>query len=332
MRIGIAGLGNVGAAVMQLLQSNGDLLSVRTGKKFEITAVSARDKNKARNCMLGDIDWETDPSILAARADVDVVVEVIGGAEGIAHKTVETALKNGKHVVTANKALIAVHGVVLAQIAEKVGLQLSFEAAVCGAVPVLKTLREGLAANRISSLRGILNGTCNYILSRMEQGGVDFAAALAEAQQKGYAETNPRNDIDGIDSANKLAIMVAVAFGRAPDLDSIFVEGIAALTPNDLRDARMRGGCIKLLGTADLTPQGELIQRVQPVFVPHNEALARVSGVLNAVEITGDFAGKIIVQGQGAGGTATASAIVADLVDIARGHRDCAFGVAASAL
>ena len=317
MRIALAGLGNVGAAVLRLLRGNADLLASRAGQTITVAAVSARDKSKIRACDLSGIEWVDNTLELAARKDVDVVVEAIGGASGVARDLAAAALANGKHVVTANKALIAAHGVELAVAAEQAGVRLSFEASVCGAVPVMKTLREGLAANRVSSLRGILNGTCNYILTRMEQGGIDFATALVEAQQRGYAEADPSDDIDGVDTANKLAILTAVAFGRAPDLSAIFVEGIRTITQADLKDAASRGGRIKLLGIAERTESG-IVQRVQPVFVPLSEQLANVGGVMNALEITGDFAGKTLIQGQGAGDP-TASAIVADLVDIARG-------------
>jgi homoserine dehydrogenase len=330
MRIALAGLGNVGAATLKLLQTHTELLASRAGQPITVVAVSARDKSKKRECDLAGIEWVDDACSLAARRDIDAVVEAIGGAGGVALDLARAALEGGKHLVTANKALIAAHGVELARIAEKAGLRLSFEASVCGAVPVVKSLREGLAANRVASLRGILNGTCNYILTRMEREGVDFATALSEAQRLGYAEADPSDDIDGVDTANKLAILSAVAFGIAPDLPSIFVEGIRHITQGDLRDAATRGGRIKLLGIAQRSEKG-IVQRVQPVFVPLDEPLANVGGVLNALEISGDFAGETLIQGRGAGDP-TASAIVADLVDIARGTRCYAFGVPAATL
>ena len=327
MRIAVAGLGNVGAATLRLLRAHADLLKAR-GQEINVVAVSARTKDKERPCDLTGLLWVDDPRALAARDDIDVVVELIGGAEGIAHDLVRASLAHGKHVVTANKALIAAHGVELAKSAEEAGLHLSFEAAVCGGIPILKTLREGLASNRLSSVRGILNGTCNYILTRMSDEGLDFATALAEAQQQGYAEADPTADIDGGDTANKLAILSALSFDLAPDLESIFVEGIRHITPSDLRDAAARGGRIKLLGIATHGEQG-LVQRVQPVFVPLSEPLARVGGAFNGIEIEGDFVGAVFLQGQGAGGNATASSVVADLLAIGRNHHSFAFGVAA---
>lgn len=335
MRIAVAGLGHVGAAAVRLLQENRDILAARAGCDLDIVAVGARDKTKPRACDLSGIEWINAMSDMALRDDIDLVVEAVGGASGAAYDLVAAALRRGKHVVTANKALIAARGVELATLAERSGAQLSFEAAVCGAVPVLKMLREGLAANRITAVRGILNGTCNYILTRMENEGADFADALADAQRLGYAESDPSDDIDGIDTANKLAILTAVAFGRAPDPDAIFVEGIRAVTLQDLRDAAAKGGRIKLLGIAECVTRDDgtqnVIQRVQPVFVPISEPIAAVDGVFNAVEITGDFSGQTLIQGRGAG-EPTASALVADIVDIARGNRSYAFGVPAQSL
>jgi len=330
MRIALAGLGNVGATTLRILRANADDIK-KHGQEITVVAVSARTKNKQRDCDLSGIEWVDDPRHLVVRRDIDVVVETIGGADGMALELAEAALAHDKHLVTANKALIAKHGVVLAQKAEKAGLQLSFEASVCGGLPVLKMLREGLVANRISSLRGILNGTCNYILTRMQEDAVDFATALAEAQDNGYAESDPSDDIDGHDTANKLAILSALAFGVVPDIASIFVEGIRHLTLHDLRDATAKGGRIKLLGIATRTESG-IVQRVQPIFVPFGENLAQTNGGANAVEIVGDFVGDVFLQGQGAGGLATSSSVIADLVDIARGHRSFAFGMAAGDL
>ena len=330
MRIAIAGLGNVGAASVRLLRAQADLLALR-GQAITVVAVSARDRAKNRDCDLTGIEWVDDPLALAAHAGIDVVVETMGGAHGIGFDLAKETLNNGKHLVTANKALIAAHGVELARLAEKNKLQLSFEAAVCGGIPVLKVLREGLAANRVTELRGILNGTCNYILTRMSDDNMEFAAALAEAQRLGYAEADPAGDIDGHDAANKLAILSAIAFGVKPDIASISVEGIRAITQADLQDAAARGGRIKLLGIAS-NSTGTVKRIVRPVFVPESEPLARVGGSGNMIEMTGDFAGISRAGGLGAGGDATASAVVADLVDIARGHRGCAFGIAAERL
>lgn len=328
MRIAIAGLGTVGSAVVRLLRTHAELL-IERGQEVSITAVSAHRPN--RDSDLTGVDRIENPLDLATRSDVDAVVELIGGAEGISHDLAKAAIANGKHFVTANKALIATHGADLVRSAEAAGVQLSFEAAVCGGIPILNLLREGLSANRITSVRGILNGTCNFILTRMEEEGMDFASALGEAQQQGYAEADPTADIDGHDSANKLAILSALSFGINPDLSSVFVEGIRSIVPSDLRDASERGGRIKLLGIATCT-DSEIVQRVQPVFVPYEEPLARVEGVLNGIEISGDFVGDLFLQGAGAGGDATASAVVADLIDIAEGHRNFAFGIAADKL
>jgi len=328
MRIALAGLGNVGAATLRILQTQAELLKNRCGQDLQIVAVSARQKNKTRDCDLNGVEWVDDPRAFAKRNDIDIVIETIGGADGIAFEIAKSALASGKHFVTANKAMIATHGVALAKCAEKTGIQISFEAAVCGGLPVLKMLREGLAANNILSLKGILNGTCNYILTRMHDVGMDFSTALGEAQAKGYAEADPSNDIDGLDSAYKLAILSALAFGTCPNISAIFVEGIRHITPKDLQDADARGGRIKLIGISTPSSSG-IIQHVQPVFVPLKEPLARVPGSENAVEISGQAVGKIFLQGAGAGGDATASAIIADLVDIARGHRSFAFGIAA---
>jgi len=329
MRIALAGLGTVGAATVRVLRANAGLLKAR-GQEIKLVAVSARDKRKDRDCDLSGIKWVDDPLDLAYQ-DIDVVIDTISGARSLTLEIAESALGNGKHFVTASKALIAAHGVDLARTAEKAELQLSFEAAVCGGVPVLKTLREGMAANRISSVRGILNGTTNYILTHMHEDGVDFETALAEAHRRGYAEADPAFDIDGIDAAHKLSILSAVAFGVVPDISDISTEGIRSITREDLRDAAARGGRIKLIGTA-IRKGTRVIQRVQPAFVPLEEPLSRVGGVLNGVEISGDVSGAIFLQGLGAGGDATASAIVADLVDIARGHRSFAFGVPADSL
>ncbi|MDR3450330.1 MAG: homoserine dehydrogenase [Alphaproteobacteria bacterium] len=332
MRIAIAGLGHVGAAVVRLLCAHADRLAARSGQEIILVAVSARDRGKKRDCDLAGVDWVDDARALAARGDIDVVVELMGGADGVAYELAQAVLASGKHLVTGNKAMMAAHGVELAGLAEKSGVALAMEAAVCGGVPVIKLLREGMAANRVSGLRGILNGTCNYILTRMGEDGMDFDAALAEAQGRGFAEANPAADIDGYDSANKLALLSALAFSTAPDMGSIFIEGIRHITQADLNDAAARGGRIKLLGIASRLGDGVVVQRVQPVFVPLDETIARVGGHANILQISGDFAGDILIQGIGAGGDVTASAIVADLVDVARGQRGCAFGVPAASL
>ena len=326
LKIAIAGLGVVGSGVVQLLHANADLITARSGQPIVITAVSARDRSKKRECDISGIAWVDDPLQLAAMTDVDVVVELIGGADGMARRLAEAAIKSGKHFVTANKALMAAHGVELARLAEQNACSIGLEAAVAAGIPVIKTLREGLAANQVSVVHGILNGTCNYILTRMRDVRIDFAGALKEAQTKGYAESDPAADIDGHDTANKLALLAALAFGGEPDLAAIHVEGIRNVTPVDLEFAEDLGCRIKLLGNARLTPLG-LEQNVGPSLVPETSPLAQINGVLNAVLLRGDYIGDLMLAGQGAGSRPTASAIVADLVDRARGQYTPAFGL-----
>ncbi|MGH7110100.1 MAG: homoserine dehydrogenase, partial [Stellaceae bacterium] len=270
--------------------------------------------------------WYEDPAAMAADPDIDLVVEVIGGADGIARTIVETALDHGKHVVTANKALMAHHGTALAARAEERGVTLSFEASVAGGIPVIKTLREGLAGNRLTRVYGILNGTCNYILSTMRESAHEFAEVLAEAQKLGYAEADPSFDIDGIDAAHKLAILASVAFGRPVDLAGVYAEGIRHISRLDIDFAEELGYRIKLLGTARLTEEG-LEQRVHPCMVPRAAPIAAVEGVFNAIVAEGDFVGRVMLQGPGAGAFPTASAIVADILDIAAGRQVPPFAV-----
>jgi homoserine dehydrogenase len=331
LRIAIAGLGTVGSGVLRLLRAQHDLLSVRAGRPIEVVAVSARDRGKPRDGDLSACRWLDDPVGLASVADVDVVVELIGGDEGPARKLVEAALANGKSVVTANKALLARHGVALARLAEANDVTLAYEASVCGGIPIIKGLREGLAANAVSELHGILNGTCNYILSQMRDTGRPFDEVLAEAQALGYAEADPSFDIDGIDTAHKLAILTAVAFGTEVDLPSVHVEGIRHIGALDITYADELGYAIKLLGIARRAEDG-IEQRVHPCMVPKGAAIAAADGVYNAVVAQGDFAEKVNFVGRGAGGGPTASAVVADLIDIARGNRVPVFGVPAGKL
>ncbi|HEU0117455.1 MAG TPA: homoserine dehydrogenase [Alphaproteobacteria bacterium] len=326
LNIAIAGLGTVGAGVVRLLKQNAGTISSRAGKAIKIKAVSARNKGKKRDCDLTGIDWAEKPQALAEMEDVDVIVELIGGGEGPAKQLAEAALKNGKHLITANKALIAAHGIELAKLAEASKVQIAYEAAVAGGIPVIKALREGLSGNSLTSVRGILNGTCNYILTRMREGGLDFKTALAEAQKLGYAEADPTADVDGHDSANKLAILAALTFGSKPDLASIRLEGIRHITPLDLQFADQLECRIKLLGVAKLTPMG-LEQHVAPALIPKKSPLAHVNGPLNAVLMRGDFVGDVMLEGQGAGAEPTASAVVADIIDLARGRTTPAFGV-----
>jgi homoserine dehydrogenase len=316
LRLGIAGLGSVGASVVRLLQGRDD--SQNCGRKPEITAVSARDRSRDRGLNLDGMDWVDDPVALAGSDEIDCFVELIGGEDGAALHSVEAALAAGKHVVTANKALLAAHGLKLASIAEDNGVGLYFEAAVAGGIPIVKTLREALRGNRISRIYGILNGTCNYILTRMELEGLTFADCLADAQRLGYAEADPTFDVEGLDTAHKLAILTSLAFGTEIDKESIFVEGISSIKPEDIIAADELGYRIKLLGVAQRTESG-IEQRVHPTMVPKDSDIARVSGVTNAVAVEGDFVGSVILSGPGAGGDATASAVVGDILDIARG-------------
>jgi homoserine dehydrogenase len=321
MKIAIAGLGTVGVGLVHLLQDNNEGLAERCGCPLKISAVSARDRSKDRGINLDEgVTWYDDPVAMAREADVDVVVELIGGAEGVARQLCEAALAAGRHVVTANKALIAHHGLTLAETAEKEQLSLGYEAAVAGGIPIIKALREGLAGNSIIGLYGILNGTCNYILSTMRETGRDFADVLAEAQKLEYAEADPSFDIDGIDTAHKLAILTSVAFGCRINFDDIAVEGIRQISALDIRFADELGYRIKLLGITRRTNDG-VEQRVHPCMVNQESPIAQVNGVTNAIVAEGNFAGSSVYQGAGAGAGPTASSVAADLVDIARNSR-----------
>ncbi len=331
LRIGIAGLGTVGAGVVRLLAENAELIATRAGVPITVTAVSARQRARDRGVDLAGPHWHEDALALAADPDVDVVVELIGGSEGIARQLIERSIAAGKHVVTANKALLAVHGSALADAAEYAGVTLAFEGAVAGGIPVIKVLREGLAGNRISRVAGILNGTCNYILTVMRTEGKEFGEVLAEAQALGYAEADPSFDIDGIDAAHKLAILAALAFGRQVDFAAVHVEGIRAINALDISFAEELGYRIKLLGIAQETAAG-VEMRVHPAMVPKAALLASVDGVYNAVLAQGDFVGSVFLQGRGAGAGPTASAVIADLIDIARGTRIPVWGAAARQL
>ena len=331
LKIAVAGLGTVGGGTVQLLQKQADLLARRAGRRIVVAAVSARDRRRDRGADLSASRWYDDPVAMAADPEIDVVVELIGGAEGIALEVVETALAHGKHVVTANKALLAEHGTGLAARAEEAGAALAFEAAVAGGIPIIKTLRESLAGNLVSRLYGILNGTSNYILTTMRESGREFAEVLAEAQKLGYAEADPGFDIDGIDAAHKLAILASVAFGRPVDLAGVYAEGIRHVSRLDIEFAEELGYRIKLLGIARLTEHG-LEQRVHPCMVRRGTPIAAVEGVFNAVVAEGDFVGRVVLEGRGAGALPTASAVAADLVDIAAGRHVAAFGVPAAAL
>jgi homoserine dehydrogenase len=326
LKIAVAGLGTVGGGTVQLLQRQAELLAVRAGRRLIVAAVSARDRRRDRGAELSAVRWYEDPVAMAADPEIDLVVEAIGGADGVARHIVETALAHGKHVVTANKALMAHYGTGLAARAEEQGLALCFEASVAGGIPVIKALREGLVGNRLRRVYGILNGTCNYILTTMRESAREFAEVLAEAQKLGYAEADPSFDIDGIDAAHKLAILASVAFGRPLDLDGVYAEGIRHVSRLDIDFAEELGYRIKLLGIARLTEEG-LEQRVHPCMVPRATPIAAVEGVYNAVVAEGDFVGQVMLQGRGAGAFPTASAIVADIVDIAAGRHAAPFAV-----
>jgi homoserine dehydrogenase len=324
-KIAIAGLGTVGSGVLQLLDRQADLLAHRAGRRIVVAAVSARDRRRDRGADLSAVRWYEDAAAMAADPEIDVVVELIGGADGIARRVLDTALDHAKHVVTANKALMAHDGTRLAARAEERGLILAFEAAVAGGIPVIKGLREGLAGNRLERVYGILNGTSNFILTTMRESAHEFAEVLAEAQKLGYAEADPSFDIDGIDAAHKLAILASVGFGRPVDLAGVYAEGIRHVSRLDIDFAEELGYRIKLLGIARLTEEG-LEQRVHPCMVPRATPIAAVEGVYNAVVAEGDFVGRVVLQGRGAGAFPTASAVAADLVDIAAGRHVPAFG------
>lgn len=331
LKVGIAGLGTVGAAVVRLLQDQADHLARRCGRPVIVTSVSARDRKRDRGVDLSDFAWHDDPAGLARSNAVDVVIELIGGENGPALETVESALKAGKPVVTANKALLAHHGVRLAALAEANEVALNFEAAVAGGIPVIKALRESLQGNKIGRVFGILNGTCNYILTRMEREGRAFDEILKDAQDLGYAEADPTFDIGGFDTAHKLSILTSLAFGTQIDFEAVYVEGIEGITLEDLKAADELGYRIKLLGVAVRGETG-IEQRVHPTMVPKSSVIAQIDGVTNAVAIDGDQVGEVMLVGPGAGGAATASAIVGDITDIARGIRLTPFVIPAATL
>ncbi|QTL02568.1 homoserine dehydrogenase [Aquabacter sp. L1I39] len=330
LRVGLAGLGTVGAAVIRMLEARKTELAVRTGREIKVVAVSARSRDKDRGLDLSGVRWFEDPVALARDPDIDVFVELMGGEGDPAKGAVAAALEAGKPVVTANKALLAKCGLELARKSETAGAGLHFEAAVAGGIPIVKTLREALAGNRIARVSGILNGTCNYILTRMADEKLSFETCLAEAQRLGYAEADPTFDIDGHDTAHKLSILTSLAFGTQVDAEAIYLEGIRSLTLADLEAADDLGYKVKLLGVAVRTDQG-IEQRVHPTMVPKHWPIAQVSGVTNAVAVDGDAVALTLV-GPGAGGAATASAVVGDLADVAQGKGGFAFGLPAANL
>ncbi len=331
LRLGLAGLGTVGIGVVKIVQDHADLLAARTGRQIQITAVSARDRGRNRDADLSGYAWESDPVALAMRDDVDVLVEVMGGHEGAAYAASMAAISAGKDIVTANKALLAHHGQALALAAESAGRLIRFEAAVAGGIPVIKALTEGLAANEIRRIMGVMNGTCNYILTRMQSAGLPYATVFEEARQLGYLEADPNLDVGGIDAGHKLALLASIAFGTQVAFDAVELEGIGAISIDDINLAEDMGYKIKLLGVAQLSGRG-LEQRMTPCLVPSSSPLGQLQGGTNMVVLEGDRVGQIVLRGAGAGAGPTASAVMSDVIDIARGLRLPTFGQPAAHL
>ncbi len=325
LRIGIAGLGTVGAGVIRIIQNHSDLIAARAGRMVTISAVSARNRTKDRGVNLEAYAWEDDPVVLARRDDVDVFVELMGGHDGPAKDATEAAIQAGKDVVTANKALLALHGHALSESAEERGQLIRFEAAVAGGIPVIKALTEGLAGNEITRVMGVMNGTCNYILTRMESSGLPYATVFEEARALGYLEADPNLDVGGIDAGHKLSLLAAIAFGNRVDFANVELEGIGSITIEDIRQAADMGYKIKLLGVAQMTGRG-LEQRMSPCLVPATSPLGQLQGGTNMVVLEGDAVGQIVMRGAGAGSGPTASAVMSDVIDIARGNRVSTFG------
>ena len=335
LRIALAGLGTVGTGVIRLIETNGETIAARCSRPVKIVAVTARERGRDRGVDLAPYEWVDDMREMAVRRDVDVIVELVGGSDGPALTLARSALRMGKGFVTANKAMVAHHGLELAETAAATGAPFAFEAAVAGGIPVVKGLREGTAANTLTRIYGILNGTCNYILSEMERTGADFDAMLSEAQAKGFAEADPTFDIEGVDAAHKLAILAAIGFGTRIDFGAVHTEGIGKVRASDIAQADALGYVVRLVGVASLGEEAEkcsLLQSVRPCLVPFRHPLAAVTGPTNAVVAEGDFSGRLLFQGAGAGDRPTASAVVADLIDIARGQSGAPFSVPVSAL
>ena len=331
LRLGLAGLGTVGIGVVKIVQRHADLIAARAGRPVQITAVSARDRTRNRDADLSDYAWENDPVALARRDDIDVFIEVMGGADGPAKDATEAAIAAGKDVVSANKALLAHHGQALAEAAEARGHVIRFEAAVAGGIPAIKALTEGLAGNRIKRVMGVMNGTCNYILTRMESASLPYEVVFEEARGLGYLEADPNLDVGGIDAGHKLSLLAAIAFGTKVSFDAVELEGIGKISIEDIRHAADLGFRIKLLGVAQLTGRG-LEQRMTPCLVPADSPLGQLQGGTNMVVLEGDAVGQIVLRGAGAGEGPTASAVMADVIDIARGNRLSTFGQPAHTL
>jgi homoserine dehydrogenase len=331
LRLGLAGLGTVGIGVVKIVQRHAGLIAARAGRAVQITAVSARDRTRTRDADLSAYAWESDPAALARRDDIDVFIEVMGGADGPAKQATEAAIAAGKDVVSANKALLAHHGQALAEAAEAKGHVIRFEAAVAGGIPAVKALTEGLAGNRIRRVMGVMNGSCNYILTRMESAGLPYEVVFEEARALGYLEADPDLDVGGIDAGHKLSLLAAIAFGTRVSFDAVELEGIGKISIEDIRHAADLGFRIKLLGVAQVTGRG-LEQRMTPCLVPADSPLGQLQGGTNMVVLEGDAAGQIVLRGAGAGEGPTASAVMADVIDIARGSRLSTFGQPAHTL
>ncbi len=331
LRLAIAGLGTVGVGVIRMIRRNAELIEARVGRRVEIVAVSARSKDKDRGVSLSNFAWEDDPVAMAKRDDVDVFVELMGGSDGPAKAASEAAIAAGKDVVTANKAMLALHGQALAEAAEDAGKVIRFEAAVAGGIPVVKALTEGLAGNEITRVLGVMNGTCNYILTRMETAGLPYDEVFKEADALGFLEADPNLDVGGIDAGHKLALLSSIAFGTQVDFDGVVLEGIGAITIEDIRAAADMGYRIKLLGVAQMTGRG-LEQRMTPCLVPSLSPLGQLEGGTNMVILEGGDSGTIVLRGAGAGEGPTASAVMSDILDIARGTRLATFGQPAVSL
>jgi homoserine dehydrogenase len=316
IRVGILGIGTVGSGTFNVLRRNQEEIRRRAGRAIEVVMVADLDTERARQITGGSVEIVSDARLVVAHPDIDIVIELIGG-DGIARELMMTAIANGKHVVTANKALLAKHGTEIFRAAEEKGVMVAFEAAVAGGIPIIKALREGLTANRIQWIAGIINGTTNFILSEMRDKGLDFDVVLKQAQALGYAEADPTFDIEGVDAAHKATIMSAIAFGVPVQFDKAHVEGITKLSATDIRYAEQLGYRIKLLGITRRVEAG-IELRVHPTLIPASRLIANVEGAMNAVLVQGDAVGATLYYGKGAGSEPTASAVIADLVDITR--------------
>ena len=331
INIAIAGLGTVGAETYRIITEESDFLKARSSANFNVVAVSAKSKDKKRDVDLTGVEWIADCRDIADIDNIDVVIELVGGSEGVAKELVEKAITNGKSVITANKALVATHGNNIGQLVAKHDVMFGYEAAVAGGIPIIKTIREGLASNRLGKIYGILNGTCNYILSVMRETGQEFEDILADAQRLGYAEADPSFDIDGVDAAHKLAILSAIAFQTPINFSGVYVEGIRLISPIDIDFATELGYRIKLLGIGELLGNG-LQQRVRPCLVPVNIPIAQVEDVFNAVAVEAEGLGTSLSYGRGAGAGPTSSAVLSDLLDFANNRRTSFLGTADSEL